>query len=207
MYNNIKLTGNNGIKISGEKIVYIDPYDLKTEEKDADYIFCTHSHYDHFSKTDINKILKDSTKIITVESSKEDAINIVGEANVLIVKPNEEYSIDNIKFKTTYAYNKNKEFHPKCNNWVGFLINFEGVFYFVAGDTDNIPEINNLTCDVAFLPVGGKYTMDYKEAATLANTLNAKLFIPTHYGSVAGDIKDGNRFKELMKNKEVKVLL
>ena len=96
-----------------------------------------------------------------------------------------------------------QHFHPKQNNWVGFIINFDGVKYFIAGDTDNIDELHGIEADYAFLPVGGTYTMDYKEAAELANNLNVKTVIPTHYGSVAGSKEEGKKFKELVKNKEV----
>ena len=58
---------------------------------------------------------------------------------------------------------------------------------------------------MAFLPVGGTYTMNYKEAADLANALNVKTVVPTHYGSVAGKKEDGENFKRLVESKEVVV--
>lgn len=79
--------------------------------------------------------------------------------------------------------------------------------YYIAGDTDNINEIQNINCDVAFIPVGGTYTMNYEEAAELANTINSKLIIPTHYGEIVGDKEDGKKFAKLIKNKEVKVYI
>lgn len=203
----ISINCNNSIKLSGNKVIYIDPFRIDKPMNDADYIFCTHSHYDHFSKEDILKVKKENTKIITVQSSKEDAENMVGKDNVLIVSPNEEYNIDEISFKTTKAYNIGKPFHPKGNNWVGYIINLNNNTYYIAGDTDDLEELHSLDVDVAFLPVGGTYTMDYKEAANLANNMNAKIYIPTHYGAVAGDIEDGNRFKMLVKNKEVRVYI
>lgn len=203
----INVNCNNSIKLSGSKIIYIDPFRIEEKINDADYIFCTHSHYDHFSKEDILKIKKENTKIITVKSSKEDAENIVGKENVFIVKPNEEYKIDEIKFKTTRAYNVGKPFHPKENNWVGYIITLDDMTYYIAGDTDDLEELHGLDVDVAFLPVGGTYTMDYKEAANLANNINSKIYIPTHYGAVAGDIEDGNRFKKLLNGKQIKILI
>lgn len=79
--------------------------------------------------------------------------------------------------------------------------------YYIAGDTDNIDEIQNIECDVALIPIGGTYTMDYQEAASLANTIKAKLVIPTHYGSIVGEKTDAIKFKKLIKNKEVKILI
>lgn len=200
---NIQVNCNNSIKLIGSKIIYIDPYEIERESHDADYIFCTHSHYDHFSPEDIKKIKNEDTKIITVNSAKEGALKIFDEGDIKIVLPGNKYRIDNIEFETTYAYNETKQFHPKNNRWVGFIIEFDGEKYFIAGDTDNIPELQNIKTDFAFLPVGGTYTMDYKEAAKLANLIDAKTVIPTHYGSVVGKKEDGERFKSLIKNKEV----
>jgi len=204
---NFNVNCNNSIQLLGDKKIYIDPYELKEETHDADYIFCTHSHYDHFSIKDIEKILKDNTKIITVLSAKEDAIKLVGKENVLIVEPNENYEIDDIKFSTTYAFNVDKHFHPKANKWVGFIIELDNKKYYIAGDTDNIPEIRSVKADVAFLPVGGTYTMDYEEAANLANVIDVNIVVPTHYGSVAGKKEDGEHFKKLVKGKKVILFL
>ena len=203
MTENIEFVKHNSIKIVGSKIVYIDPYKVDENYNDADYIFCTHSHYDHFSPEDIIKIKKETTKIITVKSSEDDAKKLVN--TVMIVEPNKEYSIDEIKFKTTFAYNENKQFHPKENNWVGFIITLDDIDYFIAGDTDNVPEIRTVKCDVALLPVGGTYTMTVEEAADLANVIDAKVVIPTHYGVIVGSVDDGEKFAELVKNKKVEL--
>lgn len=201
----INVNCNNSIKIIGSKIIYIDPFKIDENFHDADYIFCTHSHYDHFSREDINKILKDTTKIITVESEKEDAEKLVKEENVMTVLPGNSYKINDIEFETTYAYNENKPFHPKENNWVGFIINLDGTKYFIAGDTDNIKELQDVKADVAFIPVGGTYTMNYEEASKLANKIDVKTIVPTHYGSVVGKKEDGEKFKKLVVNKEVRL--
>ena len=203
MVENVEFVKHNSIKIRGSKIIYIDPYKIDDTYNDADYIFCTHSHYDHFSPEDIAKVIKDTTKLITVKSSEDDAKNIT--ENVIIVEPNNEYLVDDISFKTTFAYNENKQFHPKENNWVGFIINLDGIEYFVAGDTDNITEIRNVKCDVALLPIGGTYTMTVEEAAELANVIDAKIVVPTHYGVIVGNMDDGERFAKLVKkNVEIK---
>lgn len=199
----VELLCHNSIKITGEKIIYIDSFKIDKEYKDADYIFTTHSHYDHFSEEDIKKVLKPSTILITVETSKDDAIKLVGKERVVIVEPDKEYEIQGLKFKTTYAYNIDKQFHPKRNRWVGYIIEFEGKTYYIAGDTDNIPEIQNIESDIALIPIGGTYTMDYKEAAELANTLKAEVIIPTHYGVIVGTKQDAENFKELVKDKKV----
>ena len=200
----IEFVKHNSIKIKGSKTIYIDPYKIEKEYNDADYIFSTHSHYDHFSPEDISKIIKPETKLIVVESSKEEALKLT--ENVYVVEHEKEYEIDGISFCTKYAYNVDKQFHPKENNWVGFIINLDGEKYYIAGDTDNIPELQDVECDVAFLPVGGTYTMNYEEAANLANTINAKTVIPTHYGVIVGEDEDAIKFKELVKDKNVQII-
>lgn len=207
MLNNVELFCHSSIKLTGSKTIYIDPFALRTEAHDADIIFCTHSHYDHFSEDDIELVKKDGTIIVTPESSRELAYGLVGKDNVLLVEPDKKYEIDGIKFETTYAYNKEKAYHPKSENWVGYIINFDGMKYYIAGDTDNIKEIANVECDVAFIPIGGKYTMDEEEAAQLANTIKAEVIVPTHYGLIVGDKEAGERFKSLVKDKKVEILI
>ena len=200
----IEFVKHNSIKIKGSKTIYIDPYKIEEEYKDADYIFSTHSHYDHFSEEDIKKIIKPETKIIVVESSKEETLKLT--ENVYVVEPEKEYEIDELSFCTKYAYNVDKQFHPRENNWVGFIINLDGEKYYIAGDTDNIPELQDVECDVAFLPVGGTYTMNYEEAANLANVIKAKTVVPTHYGVLVGKEEDAIKFKELVKSKNVEII-
>lgn len=203
----VEVLCHNSIKITENVIVYVDPFKINKEYNDADYVFFTHSHYDHFSPEDIEKVKKESTVFIVTEDLKEKAEDLYGKKNILVVKPNEDYHVSDFDFKTTYAYNVNKAFHPKENKWVGYLIQINNKTYYIAGDTDNIEEIQDIECDEAFIPIGGTYTMNYKEAAELANVIKAKVVIPTHYGSIVGDKEDAIKFKELVEGKEVKILM
>lgn len=202
-----KLLCHNSIKILGDKIIYIDPFKISETTNDADFIFCTHSHFDHFSIEDILKIRNENTILVITVSALEEALKYFNKEKIIIVEPNKNYIIEDLNFSTVPAYNLNKNFHPKENNWVGYLINTNNKTYYIAGDTDNIPEIQNIKCDVAFIPVGGTYTMNYKEAAELAIILNANLIVPTHYGSIVGEKTDGENFKKLVKNKKVEIIL
>lgn len=185
---------HSSIRIEGEKIIYFDPYKINTEYHDADIIFITHSHFDHYSPEDIDKVIKEGTIIVVPQSMATD----VEYDNVFTVDPEKEYEIGDISFQTISAYNVNKKFHPKENCWVGYVVNFEEKSYYVAGDTDITEEAKNVKCDIALIPCGGTYTMDYKEAAELANIISPKIAVPTHYGSVAGSPEDGKRFVELL---------
>ena len=188
----ISINTQSSIKITGNKIIYFDPYQIKEELHDADYIFITHDHYDHYDIDSINKIKNDNTKFIIPE-----VIDIDG----LKVLPNKEYKIDDIYFKTIPSYNIDKSFHPKDRNYVGYIINIENVTYYIAGDTDITEENKKVKCDIALVPIGGTYTMDYKEAANLINEIKPTLAIPTHYGSIVGSKEDGEKFRELLNEK------
>ncbi len=194
----------SSIKITGEKIIYFDP--LKVEEShDADLILITHSHWDHFSKEDILKIKKETTKIIAPKDSKEEILTLgFTESNIYIVEPDEEFSLHSILIKTVPAYNKSKTFHPKENKWLGYVVKIEDTIYYVMGDTDALEENKNITCDVLCIPIGGTYTMNATEAAEFTNILNPKKVIPIHYGLVVGTKDDLDTFKQLL-NKKIEI--
>ena len=192
----ISVNIQSSILISGNIKIYFDP--IKMDRKyDADYIFITHSHYDHFSKEDILNIKNDNTVIIGPYDIYNKCLEMgFSKDKVIKVKPCEEYDYGVIRFKTVYAYNLNKTFHLKQSNWVGYLLEFEGKKYYIAGDTDvimdNLSVLKNI--DVAFIPIGGTYTMDALEAADFVNKIKPKLVVPIHYGMVVGDEKDLKQF-------------
>lgn len=196
MIKNIKWLGHGTIKILENTIIYIDPYNIKEEFNDADIIFITHSHYDHFSSEDIKKCMNENTKIIVTKDLFEDALKLgFRESYIFSILPNKSYKLENIRFSTIPAYNINKEFHPIEKDWVGYIININNVKYYVAGDTDLTSESRNVKCDVAFLPIGGTFTMNYREAAILANEIKPKIVIPIHYGTLVGQKEDALNFK------------
>ena len=190
----IEINCHSSIKISKEKIIYIDPFKIQKEIHDADIIFITHEHYDHYSPEDIEKIEKQDTIIVAPKIVK--ALSKM--KNVIMVEPNKTYEVNGIKIETLPSYNTNKQFHPKESGWVGYIIQINNTRYYIAGDTDITPEIKQVKCDVAFVPVGGTYTMTYEEAAELVNIIKPKIAIPTHYGSIVGTKEDGDKFKELV---------
>ena len=207
MLEKIRLINQSALKINSDNIIYFDPFKIDENYNDADYIFITHSHYDHFSKEDILKIKKDSTKIIVTSDLYEECKKM-GFFEVIVVDQNKEYTIDNISFRTVPAYNINKDFHKKEYNWVGYIINIDNSILYVAGDTDNIPEIKNINCDIAFVPVGGTYTMDYKEASELIKEMRPRLAVPIHYKTVVGTTEDAYNFKKALEGiVEVKILM
>lgn len=209
MLENIKVLCHSSIKISKEKVIYIDPFKIDKDYNDADIIFITHDHYDHYSEEDIDKVKKGDTVIVAPEELLTKLLKKGFSQNYIITVDSEEKNmIEGIKFETVPAYNTNKQFHPKANGWVGYIIEIKGVRYYIAGDTDITEENRNVKCDVSFVPVGGTFTMDYREAAKLINEIKPKIAVPTHYGSIVGDKEDGVRFANLIeRDVEVEILM
>ena len=194
MLENIQVLNHSSIKINREKVIYIDPFKIDNDYHDADIIFITHSHFDHYSEEDIGKIIKENTKLIVTEDLEQKVLEKVKKENVISIQPEKNYLVNGMNFETIPAYNINKQFHPRANNWVGYIIDLNGIKYYFAGDTDITEENKKVKCDVAFVPVGGTYTMTAKEAAELVNIIKPKIAVPIHYGSVVGTNKDAEDF-------------
>ena len=209
MLENIEVLCHSCIKMNKEKVIYIDPFKIDKNYNDADIIFVTHDHYDHYSEEDIDKIQKEDTVIVAPEELLTKLLRKgFRQDYITTVEPNKEYMVEGIKFETIPAYNTNKQFHPKENGWVGYIIEIKGVRYYIAGDTDITEENRNVKCDVAFVPVGGTYTMDFKESANLINDIQPKIAIPIHYGSIVGTNQDAIDFSKLLNPKiECKLLM
>ncbi len=199
MLENIEVLYHSSIKINKEKTIYIDPFKIDKDYNDADIVFITHDHFDHYSEEDIDKVINENTTIIIPEELLTKILRKGINKNAIItVEPNKKYIVQGIKFETIPAYNTNKTFHPKENDWIGYIIMLDGIRYYIAGDTDITEENKKVKCDVAFVPVGGTYTMDFKEAAQLINEIQPKIAVPTHYGSIVGTEQDATDFIKLL---------
>lgn len=200
MLEGIEVLCHSSIRFDKDKIIYFDPFKIQKNYNDADLIFITHSHYDHFSEEDILKVKNENTIIILttdlVDKAKELGFT---DSNIISVVPGLKSQVEGISFETIPAYNTNKKFHPKENNWVGYVVTINSVRYYIAGDTD-INEDNKLVkCDVGLVPVGGTYTMTAEEAAELVNIIKPKIAVPIHYGLIVGTEEDAEKFKKLIK--------
>lgn len=204
MIEDVKIFCHSSILINKDKKIYIDPFRIEKNYNNADIIMITHDHYDHYSEEDINKVRKENTTIVIPKGLEEKVLNIgFQKEKILVVEPSKEYTIQKIKTQTVPAYNINKPFHPKENNWVGYIIEIEGVRYYIAGDTDINEENKKVKCDVALVPVGGTYTMTAEEAADLVNEIKPRIAIPTHYGEIVGTKQDAIDFVKRV-NSEIK---
>ena len=198
----IKWLGHDGFVMkTGGKVIVIDPFQIEDCDP-ADIILITHSHPDHCSIDDIDKIKKPSTVFVT---EAESAANLSGD--VRVVKPGSKLTVAGVEIEVVPAYNIDKAFHPKDNNWLGFIITIDGTRVYHAGDTDLIPEMDTFSVDIALLPVSGTFVMTAVEAVEAANRLNPKLAIPMHYGAIVGSEEDALQFKKALEGTcEVAVL-
>jgi L-ascorbate metabolism protein UlaG (beta-lactamase superfamily) len=175
-------------------IVYIDPWGVEDDAPEADLILITHAHQDHYQPELIPALSGSRTSIV---APRDIAAELSGD--VTAVAPGECHTVAGVNFTTVPAYNTREEaleFHPKANRWVGYIVELGGTSYYHAGDTDHAPELDDVKSDVAFLPVGGYYTMDVPQAANLARTISPRVAVPMHYGYVVGSKDDGERFKQ-----------
>ena len=200
MVENIKWLGHDTFRIEAPGLtIYIDPWNIK-HPTPADIIFITHDHYDHCSPADVKKLLKSDTIIVAPADCARKF-----KTETKVVKPNEKLNVKGIDIETVPAYNTNKPFHPKSNGWVGYIIKAGNVRIYHAGDTDYIPEMNDIKTDIALLPVSGTYVMTASEAASAANVIKPRIAIPMHYGAIVGDEQDAQEFKKLCAQ-EVRIL-
>ena len=202
----IKWLGHASFKITtNKKNIYIDPFKVPAN-KDADYILITHPHYDHCSLEDLQKIVKDGTKIIMQADCQSKILRLDNKIDMRIISIGKIMKSVDLEIEAVPAYNLNKEFHPKNQEWLGFILTLQGKKIYHAGDTDLIPEMSALATkkiDIAFLPVSGTYVMTAEEAANAAVKIKPKLAVPMHYASIVGNENDAEKFITLCKQKGI----
>ncbi len=187
--------GHDGFRIDAEKTIYIDPYQTSSTVP-ADIILITHDHFDHCSPEDVNKIQKKDTIIVTDKAS---AAKLSGDRRV--VKPGERLSVQGVEIEVVPSYNTDKQFHPRADAKLGFILGVDGARLYHAGDTDRIPEMKNIRAAIALLPVSGTYVMTADEAVQAALDISPKIAIPMHYGAIVGSAADAQRFADALKGR------
>ena len=197
MRRQITVNAQSSIRIGGDQVLYFDPFRITDARKDADIIFITHPHFDHFSPADIARVCKPETVFIAPESMAAE-LKAAGITEPVLMKPGESKMISGIAVETVPAYNISKQFHPKQNGWLGYIVTVGGKRIYAAGDTDATKEAAAVQCDIALIPIGGTYTMNPAEAAELVNRMRPQIVIPIHYGTIVGNPGDGAAFAKLV---------
>nr|WP_034908226.1 MBL fold metallo-hydrolase [[Eubacterium] cellulosolvens] len=203
----IQINMHSSVRMEIPEVIYFDPFRIEGTPGDASYVFITHSHYDHYSVSDIRKVMNEGTRIFVPKSMlgqlRHDGFE---ERQIVTMTAGMKLQRDRYTVEAVPAYNILKPFHRKIRGWLGYLIEIDGVRVYIAGDTDAVPEIRDIKCDIAVVPVGGRYTMNVKKAAAFINLLQPAVAIPCHYGSIVGKLSDGEAFRKRV-NPEIRVCL
>ena len=180
--------------------LYIDPWKLAGGAPKADVIFITHSHFDHFSVEDIARIELPTTVFVV----PEDVAPKLKGRHVVLAEPGGSYQAGPIKVTAVPAYNLNKDFHPKSNHWVGYIVTLSnGQRIYHSGDSDATPEMKKVQTDIALMPCGGTYTMTAAEMAAAANEFKPAVLIPMHWGDIVGSKADAEAVAKTFKGRTV----
>jgi L-ascorbate metabolism protein UlaG (beta-lactamase superfamily) len=206
----VERIGHDTFCIVGSRRIYTDPFKI-AKSAEADIVLITHEHFDHLSVEDLNKVCTPATTIVASSNCRKGLAEMkVKEMRFL--DPGGKTKVGEVEIEAVAAYNINKfrepgkVFHPKEYGGVGFVVRMDGTTVYLAGDTDRIPEMKSIRCDIALLPVSGTYVMTAEEAAEAAAHVNPKIAIPMHYGAIVGGEEDAKKFKSLVKNCEVVIL-
>ncbi len=198
----LKVNEQSSIRIDASSKLYFDPFNMPDEPHNADIVFITHEHYDHFSFKDIEKAANERTIYAVPRSMKPQFLkHDIPEKMIYPLVPGQTMLIAGLPIQAVAAYNINKPFHPKKNGWLGYVVTVDNSRIFVCGDTDDTPEARAVKCDIVCVPVGGTYTMDAKEAAAFVNAIRPRIAVPVHYGTVVGKPADADVFeRNVIKN-------
>lgn len=202
---NVRVLSHSAVRIQAQDgtVLYFDPFQIAEETHDADVVFITHDHYDHLSPEDAAKVMNEDTIVVAPATCADEARERLGGKEAIGLDPGESTALlaGSLPVAAVPAYNVEPErldFHPKANEWVGYVVTVDGVRYYVTGDTDQNEDNEHVSCDVLLLPIGGTFTFDAAQAAAFTNTLRPQAVVPTHYGTAVGKKEDVDAFIPLV---------
>jgi L-ascorbate metabolism protein UlaG (beta-lactamase superfamily) len=190
----IEWLGHDGFRLTGEKVVYVDPWKMEKAPHDADVILITHDHFDHFVVEDIDRVRNEKTLVVGPEMLRGKI-----DGSVQIVKRGDRINAEGVPIEVVAAYNLREDrqnFHPNKYGGVGYIITLSGKRIYHTGDTDPIPEMKNVKCDIMLVPVSGTYVCTCDEAVEAVQMVKPALAIPMHWDTIVGTWEDANNFKQ-----------
>ena len=199
MIDDIHWLGHDSFRLDGSSTVYIDPWKLSADAPPADLILVTHDHFDHFSADDIARVSTPRTTLIGPASVTAQVVGVAA----ITLSAGETTTVGGVNVTAVPAYNINKfrapgeVFHPPAAGGLGYIVELDGRRIYHAGDTDAIPEMREVRCDVALLPVSGTYVMTAEEAGEACRMISATAVVPMHFGDIVGTAADAARFEGL----------
>jgi len=184
--------GHASFRLDGPPTVYFDPTSTGDEVIPADVILISHEHSDHYAPATLRQISTAQTVILTNERVAAELAGAQVEGELRVMRAGDKETLGEIQVEAVPAYNLTKSFHPREAGGLGFVVTWGGERLYFAGDTDHIPEMAEIECDVALLPIGGHYTMDVEEAAQAAAAIAPRVAVPMHERSA-----DPEQFRSL----------
>ena len=195
----LRWLGHDSFLYVGPPSIYFDPWRLEPGQPAAELVLVSHEHGDHCSPQDVARVSGPDTVIIANQTA---APKLKGDVRVM--RPGETLLVGEVTVEAVPAYNVNKyrspgvPFHPQPALHNGYVVTVGGERVYFAGDTDHIPEMAEIDCDLALLPVSGTYVMTAEEAAEAAQAIGPRVAVPMHYGAgVVGTASDAERFAAL----------
>lgn len=170
--------------------VHVDPVGA-SEGEQADVILLTHPHFDNFSEEDIERLRGPETVVVAPASMKK-----LMEDGDHFMRPGDMLQLEGFDVLAVPAHNVDKRFHLPEQGWLGYVFSLGGVIYYHAGDTDFLPSMFGIKCDVALLACGGHYTMGPEDAARAGEACGASVIVPIHWGDPHGTRADAERIAE-----------
>ena len=197
MIEDIHWLGHDSFRLDGSSTVYIDPWKLGEDPPPADLVLVTHDHYDHLRAGDIAKVATPATTVVGPASVTAQLEGLT----TITMSPGDAVTVGSVTVTAVPAYNVDKfrapgeVFHPRAAGHVGYIVELDGRRIYHSGDTDAIPEMRDVRCDIALLPVSGTYVMTADEALEAVGMIEAAVVVPMHYGDIVGSAADAARLK------------